>query len=377
MLRRIEVDVDVVTMARRRIRNVFSNGVPVYLSVSGGKDSICLNELVFRMCESGEVDRSLLTVDFVDEEAIYPCVERVVQTMRRRWMMLGVEFRWWCCEFKHYNCFNALTNDESFITWDRHAEWVRPRPSHAITSHQWLKPRKDTYQEFLKRLNRNGIQMNGLRVSESLQRLKSIAYQRTQRRFAYPIYDWKDSDIWRFIADNGLDMPDAYMFMYQTGRPRNRMRISQFFSVDTASSLVQMCEYYPDLFNRICKREPNAYMAMLYYDTELFRRSRKSKEDEIPVDYKANVLERLADTKRSRTPSMASTELACKKLLFRHASIMQPQHWKTMNDILVGGDPKHRAVRSLINAIARDNAGKEVPKRGHSQTDNERSGRQA
>lgn len=351
MLRKVEVDVDVVTMARRRIRNVFSNGVPVYLSISGGKDSICLNELVFRMCESGEVDKTLLTVDFVDEEAIYPCVERVVLGMRRRWLMLGVRFRWWCCEFKHFNCFNQLTQDETFITWDRYAEWVRPRPSFAITSHPRLRVRRDTYQDFLARINKRGIQINGLRASESVQRLKAIARQRTQRAFAYPIYDWRDSDVWRFIADNDLDMPEAYMFMYQVGVSRRRMRISQFFSVDTAASLVKMCEYYPDLFERICRREPNAYLAMLYYDTEMFRRSRSTPSE--PVDYRSKVLALLTDTKRARTHSMMISERDMRRVLMQFGPAMNDKHWRAMHDILVGGDPKGRSKRALYSDIAK------------------------
>ena len=67
-----------------------------------------------------------------------------------------------------------------------------------------------------------------------------------------------------------------------------RLRISQFFSIDTAGSLTQMCEFYSELFDKICKREPNAYMAMLYYDTEMFRRQKKNKQQkkDEEVDYK-------------------------------------------------------------------------------------------
>ena len=51
------------------------------------------------------------------------------------------------------------------------------------------------------------------------------------------------------------------------------MRVSQFFSIDTAKSLVKMNEYYPDLMERIVRREPNAYLASLYWDSEMFGRS--------------------------------------------------------------------------------------------------------
>ena len=70
-VKRVRSDMDVVTAAQQRIKNVFSNGVPVYLSFSGGKDSIVLADLTYKLIQAGEIDPSLLTVLFVDEEAIY------------------------------------------------------------------------------------------------------------------------------------------------------------------------------------------------------------------------------------------------------------------------------------------------------------------
>ena len=45
------------------------------------------------------------------------------------------------------------------------------------------------------------------------------------------------------------------------------MRVSQFFPLIRAKSLVKMNEYYPDLMERIVRREPNAYLASLYIGT--------------------------------------------------------------------------------------------------------------
>ncbi len=354
MIRKVEIEKDVVRMARIRIRNVFSNGIPVYLSTSGGKDSICLFDLVMSMVESGEVDGRLLTVDFVDEEAIYPCVERIVYGMQKRARMNGIRFRWWCCEFKHFNCFNQLAEDESFITWDRRAvgRWVRKRPRGAIVSHGRLKKGVDTYQKFLKRINADGIQICGVRVAESIQRMQAIASRKSKGGMEYPIYDWRDTDVWRYIGDHGLDFPDAYLFMYQTGRSKQLLRISQFFSVDTAQSLVQMCEYYPDLFDRICRREPNAYLAMLYFDSEFFRRKRE-KQNDAPVDYKAKTL---AELQKTPTKGNKESHERIRKCVLTRGAIMNQKNWRDAYNTLVGGDPKGRSYRSLVTNIFRDNA---------------------
>lgn len=346
MIKKIYTDVDVVTMARQRIKNLFSNGVPIVMSVSGGKDSICMNHLVFQMCQSGEVDKSLLTVNFIDEEAIYPCVEKVVLNMRRQWMSIGVPFNWWCIECKHFNCFNALTNDESFVCWDRFKRdvWVRQMPKFAITNHPLFKPRKDTYQSFMERLNKNKLTIIGVRVAESRMRVEAIARTKELRENAYPIYDWQDADVWKYIADHALEYPIAYEHMYRCGVPMNRMRISQFFSIDTAGSLVKMCEFYPDLFNRICKREPNAYMAMLYFDTELYRRKKTVKDT---TDYKVKVFELFDQPERFNTPMQRTNYRMLKRFVMLHTAFLDNKIYKVIYQSLIAGDPKKRTMRSI------------------------------
>lgn len=361
MIKKFYTNIDVVTAARQRIKNIFDNHDKVQLSISGGKDSICLQDLIFKLCVAGEIDKSKLVIDFIDEEAIFPCVERVVKNLRLQWKSIGVEFRWWCIEVRHYNCFNMLTNDESFICWDRYKKdvWIRPMPPFALTGHPLLNPRKDSYQKFLPRLNHDRIQLIGLRASESMQRFNVIAKTKVIKD-AYPIYDWTDKDVWRYIRDNNLEIPDAYLYMYQVGTPRNRMRISQFFSVDTAKSLVNMCEFYPDLFNKICKREPNAYMAMLYFDTELFRRSKKNRSDteEAQVDYKAKCLELLNDEGYFSTPSQKDNAAKFRQLIIRFGVIINNTTYKQIYGALIGGDPKGRSYRAIQSNIFRDLSGK-------------------
>lgn len=67
MIKKQYSNIDVVTMAKIRIKNIFKTASRIELSVSGGKDSICLNDLIFKLCQNGEIDKSKLTVDFIDE----------------------------------------------------------------------------------------------------------------------------------------------------------------------------------------------------------------------------------------------------------------------------------------------------------------------
>lgn len=350
MIKKVYASLDVVSMAKIRIKNIFESANKIELSLSGGKDSICLNNLIFELCQSGQIDKSKLVVDFIDEEAIYPCVERIVKNMRLQWLSIGVPFRWWCIQVKHYNCFNQLTNDESFICWDetKRDVWIRPMPKWAITSDPLLRERKDTYQDFMNRKLKDSISLIGVRASESLQRLYNIA-SRTAQEKQFPIYDWTDTDVWNYIREKQLDFPDAYKYMYQVGVPLNRLRISQFFSIDTASSLVQMCEFYPDLFEKICKREPNAYIAMLYFDTELFRRgkSKKAKTGEEEEDWKARLTEILKETWRFDSPSGQQLLGHINRLLIKYSTTITQKDYKDFCNIAIAGDPKRRSLRAL------------------------------
>lgn len=350
MIRKEYSELDVVTVARKRIKNIFATAQRITFSVSGGKDSICLNDLIFKLCQSGEIDKSKLEVDFCDEEAIYPCVERIVLNMRLQWISIGVKFNWWCVQVKHFNCLNQLSSDESFICWDERKRnvWIRKRPAFAITSHPQLEIGKDNYQRFFDKLNKGKVNMIGVRASESVQRYQYLARMKNQNKM-YPIYDWKDTDVWQYIRDNNLDFPDAYKYMYQVGVGQNRMRISQFFSVDTIGHLVNMCEFYPELFDKICRRELNAYMAMLYYDTEMFRRQKKSKQvtpDE-ETDYKDKLFKLLKEDWRFQSKTMAKLKKGIEYALLKYSHYITQVEYKRLYEAAVAGDPKLRTLRAV------------------------------
>ena len=355
---------DVVTAAKTRIRNVFRNGVPVYMSFSGGKDSLALAQLTMSLIQSGEIDPSLLTVQFVDEEAIFPCIEQTVLAWRRKFLLVGAQFEWYCVEVKHFNCFNELSEEETFVCWDERKRdvWVRQPPSFAITSHPLLKPRKDNYQSFMPRVCMDGITMTGVRAAESVQRLQYMAKMNlggkgmTGRKQVYPIYDWSTNDVWLYLRDEKVDIPQIYLYLWQSGTARNQLRVSQFFSVDTAKSLVQMNEYYPDLMERVIRREPNAYLAALYWDSEMFgRRSRARRQaegTEPAKDYKALLTEMLSDMPRYfNTPHKMKVAKTYRGLFLKIGLFATQKDYQQMYEALRKGDPKHRSFRALYQII--------------------------
>lgn len=57
-IRRLTASINVVEAAKIRIKNVFRNGLPVYMSFSGGKDSLCLSQLVMELILTDTIDKS-------------------------------------------------------------------------------------------------------------------------------------------------------------------------------------------------------------------------------------------------------------------------------------------------------------------------------
>ena len=363
-VKRRESSIDVVKAAEIRITNVFNNGLPVFMSFSGGKDSLCMAQLVYNLVQRGKVNPSQLVVQFIDEEAIFPCIEKTVKNWRKRFILMGGEFEWYCLEVRHYNCFNELSNDESFICWDREKEdvWVRQPPSFAIRSHQLLKPRVETYQDFLPRTCQSGITMTGIRTAESVQRLQNIATMTragktmTAKHQIFPIYDWTNNDVWLYLLNEHVEIPDIYLYLWQAGTRKGQLRVSQFFSIDTARSLVKMNEYYPDLMERVIRREPNAYLAALYWDSEMFGRNsatrRTIEADSNKKDYKAELIKMFNNMDVYFTTEH-KRQIASKyrNFFIRVAPIATEKDYKIIYEGLISGDPKLRTYRALFQRI--------------------------
>lgn len=361
MIKKRGMGIDVITAARQRIIDVFQKGRLIHLSFSGGKDSIVLAHIIYQLILEGKIDKRLLTVIFIDEEAMYDeCID-IVKRWRARFIEVGVKFEWYCLQVKHFSCLNTMTDEETFICWDKDKKdvWVRDMPKFAITDDPFLIPYKDNYQAFLDRKLKayDAIGVIGLRVSESIQRQKAIASIKDESKKCYPIYDMTDKDIWLYIRKYNVEYPVVYENLYRIGTPTNKLRISQFFSIDTAKSLVSLGEMYPDLMERVTRREPNAYLCALYWDTEMFGKStRKRKEleaEEEQKDYK-----RLSyDIIRSDNPPHPELVRKIKPIILRANGFINDSDWKAIYQWLITGDPKNRTCRSIVMKIF----GKERP----------------
>lgn len=370
MIAKKKLNMNVVEAAKIRIKNIFSNNCKVYLDVSGGKDSIVMMSLVYDLIKSGEIDKNLLEVQFIDEEVIYDSVVKICEDWRKKFMMEGVKYTWYCIEHRNNNCFNALENNENFIPWDRYEKenWSRPIPKFAVTDTPFLMARVESYQQFLERQNKDGITIIGVRMSESINRQKYISIINSKGGITgtnkmYPIYDWTDSDVWKYIKDNNLDFPDVYLRMYEAGTPKKNLRVCNLFAIDTCQSLNVMFETYPDLWEKILKREPNAYLVRLYWDSEMFHRETKTKRkleenvDKNEEDYRKKIFEVVNNPEKYfNNPHSISVCKQYRAMAIKMNNMIDNNHYKKLLNALMAGDTKTRTLRAIQTSITADYA---------------------
>ena len=364
--KRIESRVSVLDASRTRIRNVFSNGFKVYLSFSCGKDSLVMSGITYDLIRAGEIDSAQLTVIFVDEEGLYPSMVDAALRWRKKFLSVGAKFLWLCLPFKQVSVIDSLAASESWITWEPGKEdiWMRQPPPFAIMSSPYLQyPGQLNYQTFCERAFGDGIQMIGLRTAESLTRLQCIskADLRTLKggKF-YPIYDWKDTDVWLYIKERGLEFPEIYMRLYEAGVKKNQLRLCCFFGDMSTQGLRWVAETDHELWERIERREPNAYLVLLYWDSEMFRRSSQKRRELEADQEKKDYRELCKDLLFRRTedfniaPDTRAALPGYRNLFLKTYGIATQKHYKAMYEGILYGDPKKRVMRILWTDIYED-----------------------
>lgn len=362
-IKRIKTSLNVVEAATIRIKNAFETGANIHMNFSSGKDSLCMSNIVYELCRQGEVNRKQLKVIFIDEEGLYPSMVEAAERWHDKFESIGVPFLWFCLPFRQVSVIDSLSAGESWITWDPKCPdlWMRQPPSYAIMYSQYLHyPGEMNYQKFLTTVfgKKGDIQMVGARVAESFTRLHRMAYSnKKNENMIWPIYDWKDTDVWRYIKEHNLEFPEVYIHLYEAGAPKNKLRLCAFFGEGGTQGLHRIAETDPDLWERICRREPNANLAMLYWDSEMFNRSthqRKKLENGVEeVNYK----EKLADllffnTDKYRINKDTAQHLQLWRNFYkRYYDKMEQKHFKKIYETLIFGDPKKRMLVTMSNII--------------------------
>ena len=183
---------------------------------------------------------------------------------------------------------NAVSQFEpKWMCWDPCARdaWVREPPKRAITDidalpffHQGME-----FEEFIVEFGRwySGgklcAALVGVRADESLNRYRSIV--RPKRSFeglhwttkvdgplynAYPIYDWRTEDIWRYNGIHRKRYNRIYDLMHQAGVSIHQQRLCQPYGDDQRRGLWMYHILEPATWPKVVRRVQGANQGALY-----------------------------------------------------------------------------------------------------------------
>lgn len=265
----------VLDAARARIAFVFDHFETVHVSVSGGKDSTVLAHLA--LLEAKRRNRKV-GLFFLDEEVVYQAtvdqieylMELYPENTNRLWLQIP------------FNLTNATSLSEpQLMCWEpgKHKLWMRPKKAYAIHARMWAESEQtvrdktkgfgfyDAIENF-ERGYSGAAFLVGLRGTEHPNRWRIMvknpvdiggervywATQNGRNVNLYPLYDWNFHDVWKYIGEQGLRYSKIYDYQFQKGFSINETRCSSLIHEKSFKSLVELPEFEPKTYERLCQR---------------------------------------------------------------------------------------------------------------------------
>lgn len=278
---RVGIGIDVLTAARQRISRAFDDFTRVCVSFSAGKDSTVMLHLVANEARRRGRRFGLLLIDL---EAQYRLTMDHAEEMFAEYADVAEPY-WMAVPLKLRNAVSQ--HEPRWMCWDPDAEalWVRRPPKLAVTAHDfapWFRPGME-FEEFVAEFlpwygqGEPVCAFVGIRTDESLNRWRAIARDDVARHDglhwtvakpgginAYPIYDWRTADIWRYHGKTGLPYNRLYDRMHQAGLTIHQMRICQPYGDDQRKGLWLFHVIEPETWGRVVARVSGANSGALY-----------------------------------------------------------------------------------------------------------------
>lgn len=261
---------DVLAAARKRISYLFDEYDNIQLSFSGGKDSTALFHLIN---EEAKRRNRKFRLFFLDQEAEYQGTVEMV-----KWAMSqpNVIPLWYQVPMF---MTNAVSQEQLFLwAWGDGEKWVRDKDPIAIHEIKGRYPHR--FYKFilwanqqLNKLPGKSVSVIGLRAEESPSR-RFVMFGEDNDLFwmrrkhepnkAYPLIDWKYTDVWKFLATNHLRYNRVYDKMYMLGMDLRTMRVSNLIHEKAYRCLHELQELEPETYDRLERRLKGVHCAAIY-----------------------------------------------------------------------------------------------------------------
>lgn len=287
---KIYIDKDVLTAAMERIEYIFDEFDNVYVSVSGGKDSSVMVQLVNIVASKLNRKYDVLYIDF---EAQYKATIDHIYELKK---LSNINtFYHVCLPIALRNAVSVI--QPKWICWDVDSEnlWVRSMPDDSINISNNPFPffsKGQEFEEFIvyfaewyeKKNKGNTACLVGIRSDESLNRFRTIAFDNGKICYngrnwttlvkptksvysAFPIYDWRTEDIWGAVSNLDLLHNKIYDMMWYNGLTIHEQRLCQPFGDDQRNGLDQFRALEYETWDKVLSRVNGVNFGNIYCKT--------------------------------------------------------------------------------------------------------------
>lgn len=272
-----------------RLEYTFDNFDNTCVSLSGGKDSSVMIQLVQKIAEQKNKYYDVL---FIDMEAQYLLTIEHIEHLKK---LKNIR------EFYHVALPLSLSNAVSvfeprWVCWDKavQSKWIREIPLDAITEDNNIfdfftfamefEEFVPAFQKWYSDKNKGlCASLVGIRSDESLNRFRTIVSTKkdtfnglgwTTRNkplensySIFPIYDWVTEDIWTCVSKLDLDYNYVYELMYKNGLGIHQQRLCQPFGADQRNGLDQYKAIESENWEKLLKRVSGVNFGNIYCRT--------------------------------------------------------------------------------------------------------------
>lgn len=256
----------VLEEAEKRISFIFEEFENIGVSFSGGKDSVALLDLILK--EAKKRDRKV-HVFHLDVEIEFLATVDVVRNAMSNELVIP---HWIQCDCREIE----TSMDTKIIIWEKNKEWVREKEPNAIKDYPFkrTKNKGDVLCRFYTHEFKDApfAIFTGMTTDESFARHTALTTRDIYKGKTWgcrlsagqytfsPLYDWKTSDVWKYIQENKVMYSKAYDYMFTAQFKERFMRTGGLLGNDNnIEKIIIMEEYEPENYARIIKRIPQLH----------------------------------------------------------------------------------------------------------------------
>lgn len=282
---------NVYEATQKRLDFIFNEFDNVYVSFSGGKDSGVLLNLCIDYIRNNNLNRKI-GVFHLDYEAQYQMTTDYVDKVYSENSDILEYYR--ICLPISAQCATSMHQDH-WIPWDLNNKdlWVRDLPESINESNhnfnffykgQWDYEFQEKFSEWYHELKgaKKTACLVGIRTQESFNRWRAIHSDKNYKKYkgqnftkemysnvynAYPIYDWKTTDIWTANYKFEWSYNKLYDLFHQAGVKLNQMRVASPFNDCATESLKLYRVIDPNTWGKMIGRVNGVNFTGLYGGT--------------------------------------------------------------------------------------------------------------